>query len=154
MPANSSWRIHAAVRDHQQIAEPGVAADEFAHHGADHGQRDRDLQPAEDRRQRVGQPDLEERVAARRAPSSAARWIFSGSIAASPTAVLMTTGKNAIRKAISTFGSRPNPNQTSSSGATATFGMACEETSSGKIGARERRPQEDHQRERNADHDR
>src|SRR5579884_629292 len=48
-----------------------------------------------------------------------------------PTAVLITTGKNAIRNAISTFGSNPNPNQTSSSGAMATFGMACEETSSG-----------------------
>ena len=36
-----------------------------------------------------------------------------------------------MRNAISTFGSRPNPNQTRNSGATATFGMACDETRSG-----------------------
>ena len=45
----------------------------------------------------------------------------------------MTTGKKAIRNAMSTFGSRPKPNQTSSSGATATFGMACDETRSGRM---------------------
>src|SRR5262249_60703287 len=56
----------------------------------------------------------------------------SGSIEASPTAVLMTTGKKAIRNAISTFGSSPKPNQTRNSGATATFGMACDETRSGR----------------------
>ena len=56
---------------------------------------------------------------------------------ASPTAVLMTIGKNAIKNAISTFGSRPKPNQTRSSGATATFGMACDETRSGST-AREK----------------
>ena len=45
----------------------------------------------------------------------------------------MTIGKKAIRNAMRTFGSSPKPNQTRNSGATATFGMACEETSSGKI---------------------
>ena len=34
---------------------------------------------------------------------------------------------------MSTFGSSPNPNQTRSSGAIATFGMACDETRSGRI---------------------
>src|SRR6476619_8353807 len=52
---------------------------------------------------------------------------------ASPTAVLITTGKNAIKKAISTFGNKPKPNHTRNSGATATLGMAWEETRSGRI---------------------
>ena len=43
----------------------------------------------------------------------------------------MTIGKNAIRNATRTFGSRPNPNHTRSSGAIATFGIACDEISSG-----------------------
>src|SRR5689334_3362020 len=43
----------------------------------------------------------------------------------------MTTGKKAIRNAITTFGARPKPNHTSSSGATATLGIACDEISSG-----------------------
>ena len=47
--------------------------------------------------------------------------------------MLITIGKKAIRNAISTFGKRPNPNHTSRSGATATFGMACDDTSSGRI---------------------
>ncbi len=71
------------------------------------------------------------KVAVAPSPIERARWIFSGSMDASPTTVLMTIGKNAMRNAISTFGSRPNPNQTRSSGATATFGMACDETRSG-----------------------
>src|SRR5436190_218731 len=45
----------------------------------------------------------------------------------------MTTGKNAIRKAISTFGSSPNPNHTRRRGATATFGMAWDEMRSGRM---------------------
>ena len=71
------------------------------------------------------------KVASAPSPIERARWIFSCSIDARPTAVLMTMGKNAIRNAINTFGTRPNPNQTSSSGATATFGMACDEMRSG-----------------------
>lgn len=52
---------------------------------------------------------------------------------ANPTAVLMTIGKKAIRNAIRTFGSSPKPNHTRKSGATATFGMACDETRSGRM---------------------
>ena len=43
----------------------------------------------------------------------------------------MTIGKNAIRNATRTFGSRPNPNHTRSRGAIATFGMAWDEINSG-----------------------
>src|SRR5262249_9361170 len=71
------------------------------------------------------------KVEAALSPMERARWIFSGSIDDSPTAVEITTGKNAIRKATSTLGNRPKPNQTSSSGAIATLGIACEEISSG-----------------------
>jgi len=62
--------IHASVRYHEEIAEAGISANEFAHHRSNHRERDRYLQPAED-------------------------------------------GRN--------------------SGATATFGMACDETRSGRI---------------------
>ncbi len=44
----------------------------------------------------------------------------------------MTTGKKAIKNAIRTLGSSPKPNQTRNNGATATFGIACDETRSGR----------------------
>jgi len=40
-------------------------------------------------------------------------------------------GKNATSTTIAIFGSNPNPNQASSSGAMATFGIVCEPTISG-----------------------
>jgi len=42
-----------------------------------------------------------------------------------------TTGKKPSRKAEITLGAMPKPNQTTKSGATATFGIDCENTSSG-----------------------
>src|ERR1700730_4777947 len=50
-----------------------------------------------------------------------------------PETVLITIGKNAIRKAISTRDRSPRPNQSMSNGATAIFGTICAITSSGMI---------------------
>ena len=51
-----------------------------------------------------------------------ARSFISGDIERKPTAASMTIGKKEIRKATSTFGVVPTPNQTRNSGAIATFG--------------------------------
>ena len=49
----------------------------------------------------------------------------SGSVERSPATPEMTTGKNAISTARMIFGVRPLPNQTTSSGAMAIFGITC-----------------------------
>ena len=48
-----------------------------------------------------------------------------------PTTVATTIGKKASRNAAITLGMMPKPNQTTNSGAMATFGMLCENTSNG-----------------------
>ena len=60
-----------------------------------------------------------------------ARSSRSGSTCANPTAVLMSTGKNATRNATVTFDVSPMPNHTRISGAKAIFGMICSVTRSG-----------------------
>jgi hypothetical protein len=59
-------QIEVAVRDLQHIADARVRAHELADHGAHHRERHRDLEPAEDARQRVGKADLEEDLEPRR----------------------------------------------------------------------------------------
>src|SRR6266487_724453 len=60
-----------------------------------------------------------------------ARSIMSRSTDLKPTTVETTTGKNPSRKAAITLGIIPKPNQTTNSGAIATFGTLWENTSSG-----------------------
>ena len=57
------------------------------------------------------------------APSARNTSSSSGSMAASPVATLTTIGKNEIRKAVSTAGTTPMPNQMIRIGTTATFGI-------------------------------
>ena len=65
------------------------------------------------------------------APSAFITSSSSGSMVARPVATLTTMGKNEIRKAVSTGGTQPTPNQMMRIGTTATFGMALKPTSSG-----------------------
>jgi hypothetical protein len=53
-------RVHVELRRQDEIADPPVAADEFADDRADERQRKRDLQRIGDVRQRVHQPHLGE----------------------------------------------------------------------------------------------
>ncbi len=65
------------------------------------------------------------------APIERARSITSGSIDLKPCTVETTTGKKPSRNAAITLGTMPKPNHTTNSGATATLGTDCENTSSG-----------------------
>src|SRR5579859_1954807 len=56
--------------------------------------------------------------------------LFSSTLA-SPTTVLMTTGKNAMVAAITIFEVNPKPNQVMNSGARMTFGVICNATTYG-----------------------
>src|SRR5918912_163328 len=55
-------QLEIADRALQHEAETRVGADELAHHGPDHGERDRDLEPGEHGRQRVRQADHAEEL--------------------------------------------------------------------------------------------
>ena len=65
------------------------------------------------------------------APSARSTSSSSGSMVARPVATFTTIGKNEIRKAVSTAGTQPMPNQITRIGTTATFGMALKPISSG-----------------------
>ena len=65
------------------------------------------------------------------APSARSTSSVSGSMVAMPVATFTTIGKNEIRKAVSTGGSQPTPNQITRIGTTATFGIELKPTSSG-----------------------
>src|SRR5262249_26815275 len=65
------------------------------------------------------------------APIDRARTITSPSTDLKPCTVDTTTGKKPSRKAAMTLGTMPNPNHTTKSGAIATLGTDCENTSSG-----------------------
>ncbi len=65
------------------------------------------------------------------APIDRARCSISRGAPRSPTTELITIGKNATSTTMTIFGAMPKPNQASSSGASATFGMVCEPTISG-----------------------
>src|SRR5437773_1633705 len=65
------------------------------------------------------------------APIDRARSITSPSTALKPCTVDTTTGKKPSRKAAITLGTMPKPNHTTNSGAIATLGTDCENTSSG-----------------------
>src|SRR4051812_29957621 len=71
------------------------------------------------------------KVCSRLAPMERDRSIMSGSTDLKPITVDTTTGKKPSRKALITFGKMPKPNHTTNSGAIATLGMLCENTSSG-----------------------
>src|ERR1700753_274588 len=60
-----------------------------------------------------------------------ARSTMSGSTDLKPCTADTTTGKNPSRNAAITLGIMPNPNQTTKSGAIATFGTDCENTNRG-----------------------
>src|ERR1700744_1801887 len=60
-----------------------------------------------------------------------ARSTMSGSTDLNPCTAETTTGKKPSRNAAITFGMIPKPNQTTNSGAIATFGTDCENTSTG-----------------------
>src|ERR1700742_187497 len=60
-----------------------------------------------------------------------ARSTMSGSTDLNPCTADTTTGKNPSRKAAMILGMMPKPNQTTNSGAIATFGTDCENTSNG-----------------------
>src|ERR1700759_1573150 len=60
-----------------------------------------------------------------------ARSTISGSTDLKPCTADTTTGKNPSRKAAMIFGTMPKPNHTTNSGAIATFGPDCENTSNG-----------------------
>src|SRR5438105_1425195 len=65
------------------------------------------------------------------APIDRARSMTSDSTDLKPCTVATTTGKKPSRNAAMTLGTIPKPNQTTNSGAIATFGIDCENTSSG-----------------------
>src|SRR5215470_6074962 len=65
------------------------------------------------------------------APMERARSITSDSTALKPCTVDTTTGKKPSRNAAITLGTMPKPNHTTKSGAIATLGTDCENTSSG-----------------------
>ena len=65
------------------------------------------------------------------APIDRARSITSASTDLKPCTVATTTGKKPSRKAAITLGTMPKPNHTTNSGAIATLGTDCENTSSG-----------------------
>jgi hypothetical protein len=58
------------------------------------------------------------------APSARSTSSVSGSMVARPVATFTTIGKNEIRKAVSTAGTVPMPNQMTRIGTSATLGMA------------------------------
>ena len=65
------------------------------------------------------------------APSAFSTSSSSGSMVARPVATLTTIGKNEIRNAVSTAGTKPMPNHSTRIGTTATFGMALKPIISG-----------------------
>ena len=104
--------------------ETRVGAEELAHHRANHSEGGAfTLNPANRAGSALGNSTLTKRWTVER-PIERAITSVSGSTLKSPAAVLTVIGKNAIRNAISTFGSSPKPNQTVNSGASASFGLA------------------------------
>jgi len=65
------------------------------------------------------------------APSARSTSSVSGSMVASPVATLTTIGKKEMRKAVSTAGTVPMPNQMTRIGTSATLGMALKPIISG-----------------------
>src|SRR6476659_4411591 len=60
----------------------------------------------------------------------------SAEVEANPWSSEIVIGKNVTRTTTSTFGSNPNPNQTTINGAIATIGIVCEPTNSGSTARR------------------
>src|SRR5690606_25644697 len=71
------------------------------------------------------------RISMRLAPSERITSCSSGSSVARPVAIFTTTGKNEIRNAVTIAGTVPMPNQTTSTGTKATFGMLLKPTING-----------------------
>ena len=65
------------------------------------------------------------------APSAFSTSSSSGSVVASPVAMLTTIGKKQIDSAVSTAGTEPEPNHSTKIGTTATFGIDEKPISSG-----------------------
>ena len=65
------------------------------------------------------------------APSAFSTSSSSGSVVASPVAILTTIGKKQIDSAVSTAGTVPEPNHSTKIGTSATFGIEEKPTSSG-----------------------
>ena len=65
------------------------------------------------------------------APNTVSIWIRSASAERSPSMTLTSTGKNEITAAITTLLVMPKPNQTTNSGASATFGTVWKATTYG-----------------------
>ncbi len=70
------------------------------------------------------------------APIERIRSIAAGSTRPNPSSSTIVTGKNVTSTTMTTFGSRPNPNQITNSGAMATIGMVWLATSSGSTARR------------------
>ena len=70
------------------------------------------------------------------APNERISSVASAEVDAKPSRRAIVIGKNVTRTTTRTFGSSPNPNQTTMSGAIATIGTVCEPTRSGSTARR------------------
>ena len=74
---------------------------------------------------------LQQHVWPAEAPNDRSSSVASCGVAANPSRSAIVIGKNVTSTTTSTFGIRPKPNQTTTSGAIATIGIVCDPTSSG-----------------------
>ena len=123
-----------------QIPRPSVAPTYSPKIAPIDGIDDADPEPREQVRQGRRPSELPEGLARRWRRATASGSIASGSTRPKPSSSATVTGKNVTSTTIRTFGSRPNPNQITNSGAIATIGMVWLVTRSGSTARRTGRP--------------